>query len=92
MRAALGERHHPRLRERRPLALADPGPAEELRVLHGVRDIKARPVDRDHPPAGRAPAVASVPIGLATRANSAAIGSGPSRRPAWKIADFDGRR
>ena len=31
-----------------------------------------------------------MPIGLATRANNAAIGSEPSRCRAWKIADFDG--
>jgi len=41
-------------------------------------------------PANQAPAIAGVASGLATRANNAATGSGPSRWRAWKIADFDG--
>ncbi len=41
-------------------------------------------------PASHVPGVPGVPIGAATRSNSAFIGSGPSRTRAWKIADFDG--
>ena len=47
MRAALGQRHDPSLRERRPFALVHSRPTEELRVRRRVRDIQAGPVDRD---------------------------------------------
>ena len=46
VRAALGQRHDPRLRKGRPLALVHPRPAEVLRVRGRVRDIQATPVDR----------------------------------------------
>jgi hypothetical protein len=41
-------------------------------------------------PASHTPGVSSMPIGWATRANSAANGSEPSRARAWKIADLLG--
>ena len=54
VRAALGQRHDPRLRKGRPLALVHPRPAEVLRVRGRVRDIQATPVDR-HQSAPRQP-------------------------------------
>jgi hypothetical protein len=54
---------------------------------------------RQHPsiatsrrPASHTPGIASVPIGVATRANNAANGSEPNRVRAWKIADLLGGR
>jgi len=41
-------------------------------------------------PASHVPGVDCVPIGTATRSNSAFIGSGPNLCRAWKITDFDG--
>jgi hypothetical protein len=41
-------------------------------------------------PANHTPGVCSPPIGAATRSNSIANGSDPSRARAWKIADLLG--
>jgi len=43
-------------------------------------------------PASHVPGVASVPIGTATRSNSAFIGSGPNRARAWKSGAASGGR
>src|SRR5699024_1449149 len=43
-------------------------------------------------PASHVPGVSAVPIGAATRSNSAWSGSAPSRTRAWKIADLLGGR
>ena len=51
--AALGQRHHPGLRERRLLALVHPRPAEVLGVRGRVGHIQAGAVDRDQPPPGQ---------------------------------------
>jgi hypothetical protein len=89
--AALGQRHHPGLREGRLLALVDTGPAEELRVPRRVGHIEAGPsTATSRRPANHTPGVASPPIGLATRSNNAANGSEPNSARAWKIADLLG--
>ena len=50
VRAALADRHHPDLRERRPIIPAGARRAEGGAVLTGVRDIPFHPVHRHQPP------------------------------------------
>ena len=92
VRAALDQRHHPGLRERRPLALVHPGPPEVLVVDVGVGDIETRPVDRDQPPpASHAPGVADRRQRLQRPDRTTpSAARAPTASRAWKIADFDG--
>jgi len=50
MRAALGQPHQPRLRERRLLTLVHPGTPEIPVIGRRVGHVQTRPVDGDHPP------------------------------------------
>ena len=94
VRAALGQRDHPGLRERRLLTLVHPRPAEERLVHRRVGHIQTRPVDRDQPTPGQPhPDGVDLPARpdraghpLEQRRN----GSDPNRARAWKIADLLG--
>ena len=70
---------------------------EEVEVAAGATVVVptgvsrgVRATSRCRRPASHTEAIPGVPIGLATRANNASNGFGPSRARAWKIADFDG--
>jgi hypothetical protein len=93
VRAALGQREDPDLRERRLLALVHPGPPEVLGVLGGVGYIQARPVDGDQSPP-RQPRTRRLRAGDRAGHRSEQPGHrlGPQPDPGLEIADFDGNR
>ena len=79
VRAALGQRHHPGLRERRTLTLVHPGPTEALVVLGGVGHIQTR--SRRSPPAAAPPATPPASHRSPTAARPDRTTPSPARTP-----------
>jgi hypothetical protein len=90
VRAALADRHHPDLRERRLVVAPHPETARFRSVSGTSHSIPSTDISRHG--LRNAPIVSRSATGSATCENTRAIGSGPSRLRAWVDHSVTGRK